>query len=121
MLLAPGTYTFCADGETPTNEIIFTAANGDEIFADITGGRVNELCSGAGFEIIIVYTITGGTGRFDAATGGGEGITRVNFVAGCEGDPAGFIFSEFEGTVTYISRCRMHRGTLANHYSRMFC
>ena len=101
MLLALGAYTFCSSGETPTNEITFTAANGDEIFADITSGRVNELCSGAGFEILIGYTITDGTGRFTGATGGGEGITRINFVEGCEGEPNGFLFSEFEGTVTY--------------------
>jgi len=101
MLTAVGAYTFCADGLTPTNQIIFTAANGDEIDADITGGRVNELCAGGGFEIIIDYTIMGGTGRFAGATGGGTGITRVNFVDGCQGDPAGFLFSEFEGTVTY--------------------
>ena len=45
--------------------ITFTAANGDELYADVTGGfTAADLSTAAG-----AYTFTGGTGRFEDASG----------------------------------------------------
>lgn len=117
MLVALGGYTFCDDGKTPSNTLMFTAENGDEVYADITGGRVNELCAGGGLEIIIEYTVMAGTGRFEGATGFGTGTTRVNFVDGCEGDAAGFIFSEFDGTIYGVLGVGSEQGATADDCS----
>ncbi len=46
--------------------ITFTAANGDELYADVAGGfTAADLSTAAGS-----YTFTGGTGRFQDASGG---------------------------------------------------
>lgn len=48
---------------TLTGKVVFTAANGDQLFADVAGGFTSPTtASGA-------YTFTGGTGRFQNATG----------------------------------------------------
>jgi hypothetical protein len=49
-----------------------TAANGDQVIGSVTGGEVYELqfvVAGDGQEQFIAVTITGGTGRFEGATG----------------------------------------------------
>src|SRR6185437_14898327 len=53
---------FGPDGSI-TGNVVFTAANGDQLWADISGGFTSPTTlEGA-------YTFTGGTGRFSDATG----------------------------------------------------
>ncbi len=54
--------------------LVITAANGDEIFASFTGTRSVPNATGS-FTINATYTITGGTGRFQNATGSFVGIS----------------------------------------------
>ena len=46
-----------------TGTIVFTAANGDELWADVSGGFISPTNAEG------TYTFTGGTGRFVNATG----------------------------------------------------
>lgn len=54
--------------------LVITAANGDEIFASFTGTRSVPDAAGS-FTINATYTITGGSGRFQDATGSFVGIS----------------------------------------------
>ncbi len=45
-----------------TGSIVFTAANGDELWADFSGEYTSPMVDGS-------LTFTGGTGRFEDATG----------------------------------------------------
>ena len=45
-------------------EIVFTAANGDQLWVDVAGGFISPTTA------VGTYTVTGGTGRFRGATGG---------------------------------------------------
>jgi hypothetical protein len=66
----------------------FTAANGDTLTADFTG----QAQPGPIVSIVEVATITGGTGRFAAATG--------SFIVQRQFDPAsGTTRGSFEGTI----------------------
>jgi hypothetical protein len=61
--------------------VIFTAANGHQLFTDNTGtvtptGNPNEN------RVDMTYVITGGTGRFEGASGQFSGIRLVNIVTG---------------------------------------
>jgi hypothetical protein len=65
------TYVFVVDliALTGTGTFHFVAANGDSLFAEVTGGGVSptedpDVIAGA-----LVWTIVDGTGRFDGATG----------------------------------------------------
>jgi hypothetical protein len=75
-----------ADGSV-VGTIIFTAANGDELWAEIDGGFTSAT------DVEGRYIITGGTGRFQGATGG------ANFKA----YTPDFHYAEvvFEGTISY--------------------
>lgn len=55
-----------------------TAANGDMIFFNTVGKLCEELGSGSAFQYIADYRITGGTGRFSDAVGGGSLALTVN-------------------------------------------
>ncbi len=68
--------------------IVFTAANGDQLFGLVAGGFISPTtATGA-------YTFTGGTGRFTNASG------RAEFVLST---PDGIHFSvEFEGTLSSV-------------------
>jgi hypothetical protein len=72
-------------------EATITAANGDQLDFTFTGSSVE---TANGFDDTIDYTITGGTGRFASATGGGVihstdeapiSPTEVPFVFNLEG------------------------------------
>jgi hypothetical protein len=77
-----------ADG-TVTGSIVFTAANGDELWADVAGGfTALDLSTAEG-----TYTFTGGTGRFTNASGGAV------FAAVAVG--AGQYEVTFEGVIQY--------------------
>jgi len=68
-------------------EIVFIAANGDELYADAVGGFISPTTA------VGVATFTGGTGRFANASGG------YNFEAVT---PDGFHFAIiFEGTIAF--------------------
>ena len=54
--------------------LVITAANGDEIFASFAGTRSAPDATGT-FTINATYTINGGTGRFEDASGSFAGIT----------------------------------------------
>ncbi len=75
-----------ADG-TLTGTLVFTAANGDRLFASAAGGFISPTTT------VGTYTFTGGTGRFRNATG------VVRFVAVT---PDGRRFAvTFEGTIRF--------------------
>ena len=57
LLLNPITGTFAGTIE-------FTAANGDQLYADVAGGFISPTTA------VGTYTFTGGTGRFEDASGG---------------------------------------------------
>ena len=78
ILLNPETGTF-------TGTIEFTAANGDVLWCSVTGGFTGP---GIGEG---TYTITGGEGRFENATGSAD----FNVV---QSDPVNFTF-DFSGTI----------------------
>jgi hypothetical protein len=58
--------TFAPDYVSFTIEVTFVAANGDELFATFEGNFVDSNFDSEG-----TFSITGGTGRFDGASGGG--------------------------------------------------
>jgi hypothetical protein len=73
-------YAFHYDPETgncqqtveATGKVVLTAANGDRLFADITGGEAHKLdfiIDGDGVETFTQTVVTGGSGQFSAATG----------------------------------------------------
>lgn len=62
----------CAQTVVATGKVVLTAANGDRLFGDITGGEVHKLhflVDGDGVEPFVEVAVTGGTGRFAGATG----------------------------------------------------
>jgi len=73
-------YSFHYDPETEscqqtvqaTGKVILAAANGDRLYADITGGEAHKLdfiVDGDGVETFAETRVTGGTGQFAGATG----------------------------------------------------
>ncbi|HET8669175.1 MAG TPA: hypothetical protein VFM05_00715 [Candidatus Saccharimonadales bacterium] len=78
ILLDPLTGTF-------VGTIVFTAANGDRLLCTLTG-RFTSLTDATG-----TYTFTGGTGRFEHATGGADFVVTL---------PDGVHYTvEFNGTL----------------------
>jgi hypothetical protein len=76
-----------ADGNVE-GTVVFTAANGDQLFMDVIGLPTTTASIGG------TYTFTGGTGRFDNASGGAD---FVGVIA-----PDGIhITVAFEGTIQY--------------------
>jgi hypothetical protein len=75
------------DGSTE-GTVVFTAANGDQLFAEIAGGPPISSTTRVG-----TYTFTGGTGRFSDTSGeaGFEGVTSDGI----------HIAVMFEGTIQY--------------------
>jgi hypothetical protein len=62
----------CQQTVAATGKVVLTAANGDRLFGDITGGeahRLDFLIAGDGVETFAAVDVTGGTGRFADATG----------------------------------------------------
>jgi hypothetical protein len=62
----------CGQAVEATGKVILTAANGDQVFGDITGGeahRLDFILNGDGVETFAEVSVTGGTGRFADATG----------------------------------------------------
>jgi hypothetical protein len=67
----PATGT-CQQTVAATGKVVLTAATGDRLYGDITGGeahRLDFLISGDGVETFAAVHVTGGTGRFAGATG----------------------------------------------------
>ena len=75
-----------------TGSYVFTAANGDQVYADFVGHSTRTDQPGV-IKIVEVATITGGTGRFAGATGG---FTVVRLYDTIAGTTAG----SFEGTIS---------------------
>jgi hypothetical protein len=71
--------------------IVFTAANGDQLWVEFTG-QFTSATTAEG-----IYTIVGGTGRFTDATG------TANFEASTALSPEGALLAAvtFEGTIDY--------------------
>jgi hypothetical protein len=62
----------CGVGPTATGKLTLVAANGDEVFGEIVGGeafKLHYIIDGDGVETFAIIDVTGGTGRFDHATG----------------------------------------------------
>ena len=59
----------------------YVAANGDTLFAD-GSGQATPTDDPTVFVVVETFTITGGTGRFDGATGNFTEERRVNIVTG---------------------------------------
>ena len=70
---------------TLTGTIVFTAADGSELHCSFAGAFTGQTTAAG------TYTITGGTGRFENATGSA-------YFAITQSDPANFTF-EFAGTI----------------------
>ena len=71
---------------TFTGKVVFTAANGDQLYANFVGGFTSPTTAAG------VYTFSGGTGRFQNATG------TAAFAASAI--PGGFAVT-FNGTINY--------------------
>ena len=73
---------------TLAGDIVFTAANGDELFGIVAGGFISPTTA------IGTYTFTGGTGRFQNASGGADfvGFTSDGI----------HLTVEFEGTLSSV-------------------
>ena len=73
---------------TLTGVVVFTAANGDELIGTLEGAFVSATTATG------TYTFTGGTGRFENATGGADFVVST---------PDGIHLSvEFEGTLSSV-------------------
>ena len=62
----------CGQAVAATGNVVLTAANGDKVFGNVTGGeahRLDFIFDGDGVEAFIEVAVTGGTGRFSGATG----------------------------------------------------
>ncbi len=70
---------------------VFTAANGDRLFTDIVGLGTPD---GDFDSVVETHTITGGTGRFEGASGSFIRIYLLNLVTGVTS-------GSFEGTISY--------------------
>ena len=80
-------FLFSGPGGAISGSVVFTAANGDELWADFTGSFTSPTTAEG------TYTFTGGTGRFGGATGTAdfEAIT-----------PDGVhVVASFEGSISY--------------------
>lgn len=66
------------DLTTGTGQNLLTAANGDQLFIDIVEAVVDESAG----TISVRTVFTGGTGRFQNATGGFSGSGTIDFEAG---------------------------------------
>jgi hypothetical protein len=77
---------------TGLGPLVFTAANGDEIFANAVGGSEPANTPGI-FRVREIFTISGGTGRFLNAQGTviTDRLTDLN---------TGFTSGSFHGTIT---------------------
>ncbi len=71
---------------------IFSAANGDEFYTTFSG--TSTPIGGGRSNVVITHTITGGTGRFENATGSFTGTTIANPAL-----PTGSI--SYEGNISY--------------------
>ena len=80
-------YVFFGPGGAISGTLVFTAANGDQLAADVSGGFTSPTTLAG------TYTFTGGTGRFSDATG------TARFTATT---PDGVHVSvSFEGSISY--------------------
>jgi len=70
----------------PSGKIDYVAANGDELFTSFEGGFVSPT------EVVGTYEITGGTGRFNGATGSAKFRAVTDFQS---------VKAEFSGTISY--------------------
>jgi hypothetical protein len=62
----------CQQTVEATGKVVLTAANGDRLYADITGGEAHKLdfiIDGDGVETFTRTMVTGGTGQFSDAAG----------------------------------------------------
>lgn len=77
----------CVSTVSATGELTLKAANGDELFGTVMGGetfRLDYILPGDGIETFAIIAITGGTGRFQNATGSfvAHTISRLDYLAG---------------------------------------
>lgn len=89
-------------GFTFAGQQTMVAANGDELFADYEsfGPPVMPPSEvGTVYDVPTAFTITGGTGRFADATGGGYMTAHITFMG--FGAPVWPITFEWQGTIGY--------------------
>ena len=75
------TITFCVNPATleyTNSESSFIDANGDELFLDVNGQVMPTTEAGYDLEFKDPFTITGGTGRYEGASGSGMTESYVN-------------------------------------------
>lgn len=77
----------CGTTVSATGELTLTAANGDQLFGTVTGGetfRLDFINPGDGIETFAIIAFTGGTGRFQNATGSfvAHTISRFDYAVG---------------------------------------
>lgn len=79
-----------------TAQAVVTAANGDQVFEDISNITLDPSTLISTYDV----TVTGGTGRFLGATGGGSAVSRLTPTG--PSTPSVFSFTTtFSGTITY--------------------
>lgn len=79
------TMAFCFNTDTfeyGNTEASFVAADGDELFLDVSGQVVPTTEPGYDLEFKDPFTIIGGTGRFEGASGSGATESYVNMTTG---------------------------------------
>jgi hypothetical protein len=82
----------------------FTAANGDELYADLTLEGVFSLVIGNYPSFALTGTITGGTGQYEGASGAFTGSGGQTSIPGDDND---LITGAFAGTISTVGSNKM--------------
>jgi hypothetical protein len=96
-----GRYTLAGDfvvdvrSGTATGVFTLTAANGDKLFLDMTGHSVPADLT----KTVANFTISGGTGRFEGATGSFTSLQQFDFAVSLPISPNPYV-AEIEGTIS---------------------
>ena len=80
---------------TATGVFTLTAANGDMLFLDMEGHAVPTDLT----KTVANFTVTGGTGRFEGATGSFTGNNQFGFAVNLPVSPNWYV-AEIEGTIS---------------------
>lgn len=90
--------TFALEGRFDHGSTVLTAANGDELWMTYSGTfQLDSAQNPTRSDVVLDWTITGGTGRFDEATGSGTGTALSNITGPASGSTAG----RWSGHITY--------------------
>jgi hypothetical protein len=91
-----------ADLTFKDGEMTIVAANGDKVYLQYIGGGPAPEYMGQVYDVLIKFTIVGGTGRFTGASGGGDMTVTLTFM--------GFDLST--GSIVWPEVCTWRNGTI---------